>query len=152
MNHLIESKKLISAAFKNLIYKISLQITYTLVQKDKATTKKTQKFGLIHFFLSKIHIFINVFSLIIMVQNETLMLNLRIWETDFLDFLTSLIIACLSLGLSFSGQPGIFLGVLFLFFLCNYSLHTLICWFSWWFLIENAHIFQKHWSFLSHNL
>ena len=37
-------------------------------------------------------------------------------ETDFPDFLKSLIIVCLFLGLSFSSLPGIFWGV-FLFFM-----------------------------------
>ena len=37
-------------------------------------------------------------------------------KKDFPGFLTSLIMALLLLGLSFSSLPGIFLGVLFLFF------------------------------------
>ena len=42
--------------------------------------------------------------------------------------------------------------VFYSYFLSNYSLHTLICWFSSWFLVENAHLFQKLWSFLSRDL
>ena len=37
-------------------------LIYTLVQKDKTTTKKHRNSDWSNFFLSKIHIFINVFS------------------------------------------------------------------------------------------
>ena len=43
--------------------------------------------------------------------------NKRAIIRDFPDFLTSLIMARLFLGLSFSGLPGIFWDVLFLFFM-----------------------------------
>ena len=48
--------------------------------------------------------FFNVFH---MAQHETLMSpGSWIWETDFSDFLTSLIMVRLFLGLSFSGLPA----------------------------------------------
>ena len=90
------------------------------------------------------------FNVLHMGQCETLMSpGSWIWEKDFSGFSN---ISDNVLFISWTEFFWHLFGCLVLIFLCNYSLHTLICWFSWRFLVENAHLFQKHRPFLSRDL